>query len=444
MKWNGLGQLTSARGFRASSRGIKTVAVSLAVGLGMTACSRDYTLSYLYVTSITRNSTGLVNEYSVDYQSGSISPLAQASIATGANPVALVASPDSKNLYVVNHGQTGNTDSSISHYAIGTDGKLYPQETTNVVQNAGLTVFGSFPISAAIDPAGNFLYVTFLYQNGYTTLNPGPGGVAVFPITHSSDATKNGALGAPLVNTTVGTTAANPLPYFPVGDNPVGVFVAPKGGYVYVVDQEKPANAAAYGVLLAFTQNTDGSLTPIPGPVSGGFAAGTTPAAVAVDAGGHFIYVTDETTNQLYGFVISAGGAVPAGAPVAMVASPFGTGSFPTGLTVDPRGLYVYVTNYGSSTLSAYAINQSTGALSGITSGSGTGVGTGPQCVTIEPALGTYLFTSNYLDNSISAEKLQSETGSLSAVQGTPFSTAAFPSCAVAVANGAHATQFVD
>jgi DNA-binding beta-propeller fold protein YncE len=346
----------------------------------------------------------------------------------------LVASPDSKNLYVLNNG---SPDSSIIHYSIGTDGKLYPLETTNVVENSGNTSFGTFPTSASIDPAGNFLYVTFRFQNGYTTLNPGPGGVAVFPITHSSDSTKNGMLGAPLT--------ANGLPYVPVGDNPVGVFVAPKGGFVYVIDQEKPSTGA-FGVLLAFAQNaTTGVLTAVPGPVSGGFAAGTTPAAVAVDPGGHFIYVTDQTTNQLYGYTISpGGGSLTAGTPVAMNSSPFSTGSFPQGLTVDPRGEYVYVANYGSSTLSAFAIKQSTGALSGISSGNGNSVGTGPTCVAIEPALGTYLYTSNQLDSTVSAEKLTPETGALTAVQNTPFNTAALPSCLTAVANGAHATQFVD
>ena len=32
-------------------RGLKALAVSMAVGLGMTACSRDYTVGYLYVTN---------------------------------------------------------------------------------------------------------------------------------------------------------------------------------------------------------------------------------------------------------------------------------------------------------------------------------------------------------------------------------------------------------
>jgi 6-phosphogluconolactonase (cycloisomerase 2 family) len=64
--------------------------------------------------------------------------------------------------------------------------------------------------------------------------------------------------------------------------------------------------------------------------------------------------------------------------------------------------------------------------------------------VTIEPALGVYLYTSNYSGNTVSAAKLSPNTGALSAVQNTPFDTAALPTCAVAVGNGAHATQIVE
>ena len=47
MKWNGMG------------RGLEGhLAVSLALGLGITACSRDYTVAYLYVTSATRTTYG--------------------------------------------------------------------------------------------------------------------------------------------------------------------------------------------------------------------------------------------------------------------------------------------------------------------------------------------------------------------------------------------------
>ena len=414
MMWNGWKGLTGGRG-------IRSLGASLAVGLGMTACSRDYTVAYVYVTAITKGTTGMVNSYAVDYQTGALTPLAE-SPSTGTNPVALVASPDQKNIYVIDNGAPS---SDVQHFTIGTDGKLYPAaNATPVVGNADNSIVGSFPTALAIDPAGKFLYVTFKYQNGYTNLNPGPGGIAVFPI--SSD----GSLGAPVMD--------GNLPYFPIGNNPSGIVVSPRtgpnGNFVYVIDQEPTS-----GVLLSFSQNSNGSLTAIPGSVFGGVAVGTTPAAIAEDPGSHFLYVSDQATNQLYGYIVQAGGA-----PQAMATSPFATGSFPLGVTVDPRGEYVYVANFGSSTISAYAIKQSSGSLSGISGSTSGTVATGPTCVAIEPALGVYLYTSNKIDNSVSAEKLLPETGALSQVLGSQFNASALPSCVVSVSNGSHATQIID
>ena len=414
-------------------RGLKALAFSLAVGLGMTACARDYTVGYLYVTNA-KATPGLITAYAIDYQSGALLQLSDSPIPSGGNnPVNLVATPNSKYLYVLNHDT-----SSVVEFAIGTDGKLYPGATYSVVQGNGLT--GSFPTSAAVDPAGNFLYITFTYQNGFTTVKPGPGGVAIFPIIHSTDPIKDGTLGAPLTNTTIGTTSANPLPYIPVGNNPVGVAIPATGGFVYVIDQEGPLTSSAHGVLLSFTENTTtGALTQIPGTYFGGVPAGTTPSAIAADPSGHFIYVTDQATNQLYGYTLNA---TPApGTPLAMLNSPFSTGLYPLGLTVDPRGTFVYVANFASSTVSTYTINRSTGALSGASGGISTA--TGPTCVTIDPAVGIYLYTSNNIDNSISAEQLDPHSGALRPVQGTQYTSQGLPTCAVAVANGAHASQIV-
>jgi 6-phosphogluconolactonase (cycloisomerase 2 family) len=443
MKGIGMGQQSKARV-------IKTLVASLAVGLGMTACSRDYTADYLYVTSAlkptgtpctasTTVTCGVVNAYEVDYSSGDLTPLADSPIPSGGNdPVGLVASPNSKYIYVINNAAPS---SNVVEFSVGTDGKLYPENTYPVVQNANATIIGSFPTAIAVDPSGTFLYITFTYQNGYSATNPGPGGVAVFPIN------SDGSLGSPVMNGT--------LPYFPVGDNPVGIVASPNTTpasqrYVYVIDQETPASGSPYGVLLTFAASSTGVLTAVPGTgtLSGGTAAGTTPAGIAEDPGGHFLYISDETTNQLYGF-LSAGTPVTVGGntynlPVPFTnAQPATTGINPEGVTVDPRGLYVYVANFGSDTVSAFAINTGNGTLASVAGASSNAVATGPTCVAIEPALGIYLYTSNNIDSSISGLQLNPHTGALSGIQGTKFSASALPTCAVAIANGAHATQIV-
>ena len=132
------------------------------MGLGLTACSNDYTVAYLYATTAHAN-PGLINGYKVDYQSGTLDVLADSPIPSGGrNPVTIVASPDHKSVYAIHRD-----DSIVVFFAIGTDGKLYPQATYNIT--------GSFATAAAIDPAGKFLYVTFTFQPGFTPVSPGPG-----------------------------------------------------------------------------------------------------------------------------------------------------------------------------------------------------------------------------------------------------------------------------
>jgi 6-phosphogluconolactonase len=412
MKWNKLG------------RGTLASILSLAL-VSVTACSRDYVLAYVYVTTAkpltTSSPAGGVSAYAVDYQIGSLTPLADSPVTAGRNPVTLVASPNGLNLYVVNHD-----DSSVSDFAIGTDGKIFLQNTYNVT--------GSEATAIAIDAAGAFLYVTFTYQVGpngqqlYSPASPGPGGVTIFPIN-----AKDGSLGTP---STV-----------KVGNNPVGVVVSrPAGGatYAYVLDQEVPN-----GMVLGFSQNpTTGALTPVPGTVittdstgktvAIGYRAGTTPSAIAEDPSSRFVYITDEATNQLYGDVVANNGSL-----VAMTNGPFATGIFPVGLTIDPRGEFLYVANLSSSTVSAYAIDVASGTPVGSVGSASTATDTSPTCVTIEPALGIYVYTSNNLANTVSAMQLNPHNGGLTQVQNSPFPSGALPTCAVAVANGSHPTQII-
>ncbi len=416
MKWNKLG------------RGTLASILSLAL-VSVTACSRDYVLAYVYVTTakpLTGGVNGGVSAYAVDYQIGSLTPLADSPIQTGRNPVTLVATPNGLNLYVINHD-----DSSVGEYSIGTDGKIYLQNTYNVT--------GSQATAVAIDAAGAFLYVTFTYQLGpngqqlYSTASPGPGGVTIFPIS-----AKDGSLGTP--------STVN------VGNNPVGVVASrPTSAgavYVYVIDQETPTTPKA--AILGFSQNTtNGALTPLPGTVittdatgktvATGYGAGTTPSAIAEDPSSRFVYVTDEATNQLYGNLVATNGSL-----VPMTNSPFPTGIFPVGLTIDPRGKFLYVANLSSSTVGSYAIDTSTGTPVGSVGSASTATDTSPTCVTVEPALGIYVYTSNNLASDVSALKLNPNNGGLGQVQNTPFPSGALPTCAVSVANGSHPTQIIN
>ena len=117
--------------------------VSLGLGFGATACGPSNTIDFLYVTASKQN-PGQVSVYKVDSEAGILYQITDSPYPSGGrNPVADVASANGKNLYVINHD-----DNTIVEFAIGTDGKLYPQQTCNMP--------GSYPTPVGHQP-GRYL-----------------------------------------------------------------------------------------------------------------------------------------------------------------------------------------------------------------------------------------------------------------------------------------------
>ena len=383
--------------------------LSLAMALCVTACSNDYTVSYLYMTTSKALPHGLINGYQIDYQSGSLLPLADSPIDTGGrDTVGLVVAPNNLFLYTVN-----NFDSDVTEFAIGTDGKLYPENTYNIS--------GSLPTAAAIDAAGKFLYVTFTYQNtpiSYTPANPGPGGVSIFPINPDN------TLGKP--------TTVN------VGRNPVGIATSAVGSFVYVIEQD----SASTNNLLGFAENaTTGALTPLAGVTinsgnvpSTGFASGPNPAGLIEDATASHLYVTDQTLNQIASYSMGANGIpTPISGGIAQ------TEAGPMGMSFDLSGKFLYVAAYTANAIDGYTLGTSGQPVRSSVAAS-VQAGTGPTCVSVsgspsnaEPSHAIYLYTSNALSNNVTGEQLNPQDGSLDQIQGMPFGGSALPTCVVTV-----------
>ena len=415
--------------------------LSTAIGLGATACSRDYVADYVYTVSASGPN---INAFAVDFQSAILTQVTGSPFQTGfKRETNLVPSPDGKFLYVL----SGSEDSAVEVFAIGTDGKLYGQKTYTLQG-------GTSPTSIAIDSVGKFLYITFTFQPGFTPVSPGPGGVSIFPIN------SDGSLGT--------LVPINGQPFLAVGNNPVSITVAPaicsptpvistntactgasgagkQNVFVYVVDQENPPSAT----VLGYAQNVStGGLTPLSGTKFNttlktwqGYPAGVTPSAIIADPTTRFVYVTDQTANQIYGYSIDN---QLSGNLSALVSSPFGTGLFPVSMTIDPRGKYLYAANFNSGTVSSFAIDVASGSLSGVAAAGSFTTGTRPNCITIDPALGIYLYTSNFLDNTISAGQLNPNTGALQGIANSPFTVSSLPQCIASVPNGPHSFQAVN
>jgi 6-phosphogluconolactonase len=373
--------------------------VSLGLGFGATACGPSNTIDFLYVTASKQN-PGQVSVYKVDSEAGVLYQITDSPYSSGGrNPVADVASANGKNLYVINHD-----DNTMVEFAIGTDGKLYPQQTCNMP--------GSFPTQLAINKAGTYLYMVLTYQPNFSINIPGPGGLVVFPLNANGQVPTSGGSCQTVPNGNSG--------FFPVGNHPVAVNVLSSGGFVYAVNESD-------ATISAFQVGSNGVLSSI-----GLYKVGTAPSAIASDPTGKFLYVTDGVSNQMYGFLVQSDGSL------VMMPAPFKTDNTPNAVAVDPRGLYVYVANYNANDINAYTIDPSTGNATPV-SGSGIyAVGSGPLCILIEPSEGRYIYTANFLSNTVSGLYLNPASGGLSAVQSTPFSAAQQPTCTAAITHGNH------
>ena len=385
-------------------------AVLLSSALLITACGvgAEPTIDFLYITASKAN-PGQVAVYKIDGGSGILRQLVQSPYPSGGrNPVTEVTLPNAKGLYVANRD-----DNTVVQFAVGPDGKLYPQTTVNTP--------GGFPVGLAVNKSGTLLYVVDTYQPGYTDATPGPGAVVVYPIYESGPAceTASGAVAVP--GALCKPIANGLLPYFPVGFAPIGVNVLADDKTVYVVSK---GSAEQPGRIYEFSADTTtGKLAPIG---DGFIHVGVAPTAITSTASGAFVYVTDSGGNKVYGFTPDATGHL-----LGVPNSPFKTDVLPIAVTTDPTSKFAYVVNYTTGSVLPYVIN----ADGSLTVGTSFSTGAGPTCAVVDPKEGKYLFVSNFLDGTVSGYQINPTTGSLVGIQGSPYATPGQSTCAASVVN---------
>jgi 6-phosphogluconolactonase (cycloisomerase 2 family) len=403
-----------------SSQLLLASAVSLAVAGFLSACA-TLTVDFVFVSSAKAagpNNYGEINVFEVNSESGTMRQIPTSPFPSGGrNPVAEAVSSDHANLYVVNRD-----DNTIVQFIIGNDGKVYPQNTVNTP--------GIFPIATAI--SGTNLFVADTYQPLPTcsTASPCTGSIAMYPIQVTSNTEAgstsstpvNGTLAPPAVNTALSTNYW-PLT-LPSSPNdvilPTAIASPSSGGNVYVSAYD---TASGVGYVFAFTVN-GGTLSPVNNGVP--VAAGVYPSSITTDPSGAYVYVTDSSSDTVLGFAASSGSLTP------LSGSPYPAGNQPSAVIVESKGLYAYVANGQDSTITAYTLS------SGILSRIGTyTTGAQPVAIGIDPSLNEFLYTANFLGNSVSGFQIQASDGSLVNSKGTPFKANANPTAVAAIPHGA-------
>jgi 6-phosphogluconolactonase len=381
---------------------VLVTAIALVVATLFTACG-TLTIGFLYVAT-TKQSPGQIEVYEVNSESGALHTIPTSPFPSGGrNPLSEAVAPNYKNLYVANE-----EDNNIVQFGIGTDGKLYPQSTVNTP--------GTYPVAVAINSAGTFLYVIDLLQpvQGCTLSNSCPGDIAVYPIN------SDGSLGTAVSNN------ATYSDYWPLllssSDTttvltPTSINVLANGNDVYVTAYN---SSTSVGYLFAFSTSSTGALTELNSGVP--LTVGAEPVAMASDTGSQYLYVVDETDNQVSSFSVSSG--------VPSLIATAATGDQPSSLALF-NDEYLYVANSLDSNVSAF----------GVSSGSFSKIGTytsstNPVAITVDPRNVGYLYTVNYLGSSLSGFKINQTDGSLINTQHSPYASSAQPAAISGIPHG--------
>lgn len=272
---------------------------------------------------------------------------------------------------------------------------------------------GVFPIATAV--SGSTLYVADTYQPLPTcsTASPCSGSIAAYPIG------SNGNLGTPANNSSLSAS------YWPLSIpgstknvvSPIAVAASGANLYVAAVD-----TTAGVGYVFAFTSSNG-----TPSPLFGGVPvpAGVQPSGITVDPSGTYVYVTDSRRNNVLVYSVGASGLTQ------ISGSPFAAGNMPSAIVIDATGKYAYVTNMQDSNVMAYSI--SSGALSHVAT---YATDAQPVAVGIDPSKNQYLYTANFLANTVSGYQLNASNGTLLNAQFSPYAANANPTAVAAIPHG--------
>jgi len=407
--------------FSKSSQLVLVVVGSLLAATLVTACqqlTQTLTVDFVYIASAKGaggNNYGEIDVYEIDSESGRMRPIPTSPFPSlGRDPVAEAVSADNENLFVVNQ-----LDNTIVQFSIGTDGKLYGQNTVNTP--------GIYPMAIAADKSFVFIVDTYQPLPLCSPAEPCAGAVGVFPVIPATNSAPI-SLGNPVTNPAVSG------PYWPLTLSgasashvvvPTAITVLANGSDIFVSAYDSSVSPTV-GYIFGFSVAASGALTPLS---NSPYPAGVQPTAIASDPSSTFVYATDLIKGNVLGYKVSASLTPLAG-------SPFPAGNQPSAIVVNPSYPYVYVANSLDSNVEAYSYSTSSGQLSFL-GGSSTPVtyatGVQPVAIGIDPSTEHFVYTLNFLNNTISDFEASTSSGTLLVAQDSPFAVSAQPTAVAAI-----------
>lgn len=402
--------------------------VSVAVGLGMTACGGG-TIGFLWVPGTQYNQ---IAGFKIDDYTGNLTAIPRSPFqSSGSNPKMIVVKPGGRYVYVVNAGAPDPktqllAGQNIAEFSVGGDGTLTFQEQ--------YLSQGQTPVWAAADSSGNFLYVLdSLAPAGSTYAAQGLGAVTVFSIDSNT-----GRLS--LVTNNQIKDPSNPgvnLNYFPVGRGPT-MLQAGSGNCLYTLD------AATNSIFPYSTNSSTGQLTLTTNSEIFTNAGKLT----SINANGSYVYLTDAAPVVQNGVVVSPGGQILPYTPGGSCALNSLTGgpvnnlpltSNPVWSITDNSRKFLFVVNQSAtnssnpnSSISAFTIDPTTGKLQAVGDASNPyPTGSGAVCMAEDPT-NQWIYTSNSVDGTIVGKRLDQTRGTLRDLdRGSKFTATGVATCLV-------------
>jgi 6-phosphogluconolactonase (cycloisomerase 2 family) len=322
---------------------------------------------FAYVAN--RQSNNL-SAYAIDSANGALLPIAGSPFAsTGTTPTALIVDPNGDFLYVAN-----DASNNVSVYAI--DASSGALTAVGFPTNAG-----TGPGALTVDPRDQFLYVANLSSNDISAFQIANGVLTEVP-------------GSP----------------FPVGSEPAALQFDPNGNFLYV------ANFSGATVAV-FALESTGALSTISGSP---FGSGSGPLSIAIDPTNTFAYVANEAAATLSEFALN-----PAtGALSAVAGSPIAVTTNPESLAIDPQGRYLYAANVtAANQVASFSITPASGVLTPLSTAA---AGALPISLTVDPS-GQFVYATNYGSGDISAYMVDDASGALIPAPGSPFAAGTQP-----------------
>jgi 6-phosphogluconolactonase (cycloisomerase 2 family) len=248
-----------------------------------------------------------------------------------------------------------------------------------------------FPIRGLFHPSGKYYYVG-LQQSASSDV----AGYAVDSVAGSLSPLP----GSPFPGeSSLGTAGVNSLA------------IHPNGNFLYT--------SGVFSGIAGYAIDASGALAPLPGSPFAQGASWYSNSTMVIHSSGKFLYMADFDVDGIRVFPIAANGSLSA----EIDGSPFHSGTGTKDVTFDPSGKFAYAINDGDSTVTAFSVNTSTGALTMV----GTAeTGIGPFALAVDSS-GKFLYITNQSDGNVSAYSINTSTGTLAPVPGSPFVAANSP-----------------